>query len=130
PEVTTSSRTVGDARGRSYKAEYYVVLQPFGKRTETTTQVKAEVRELLKPYAEYAPKVKDVDFVGGVQRPFTINIRGQQLSELRQVASELYEKVKKHPGLLDPEISDKPGLPEFQIDIDRTKALEYGVTPA
>jgi HAE1 family hydrophobic/amphiphilic exporter-1 len=129
PEVNLTSLRVGDLNGRSFVAEFYVLLQPFGERDLTTTEVKAQVRERLREFAYANPKVKDVDFVGAGQRPFTINIRGQNIEELRTVAQKFYEKLKAHPGLLDPDISDKPGLPEFQIDIDKLRALEFGVTP-
>lgn len=129
-EVATSALTVGDTSGRSYMATFYVVLKPFGQRAKTTTQVKNEIREALKDFAYAAPKVKDVDFVGAGQRPFVINLRGQDLAQLREVSQKLFEKLKVHPGLLDPEITDKPGLPEFQVDVDKKRALDYGVTPA
>lgn len=130
PEVLLTSLRVGDLNGRSFVSDFYVLLKPFGERSLTTTEVKAQMRESLKAFASASPKVKDVDFVGVGQRPFTINIRGQNIEELRVVAQKFYEKLRSHPGLLDPEISDKPGLPEFQVDVNKRRALEFGVTPA
>ncbi len=130
PEVKLTSLKVGDTNGRSFVADFYVLLQPFGERELTTTEVKTQMREALKKFEYAAPKVKDVDFVGAGQRPFTINLRGQDMEQLRVVAQQMFEKLKNHPGLLDPEISDKPGLPEFQIDVNKKRALEFGVTPA
>lgn len=129
-EVDQVLLTVGDTNGRSFVADFYVTLKPFGKRKATTTAVKADVREKLKPFAAALPKVKDVDFVGAGQRPFVINIRGQDLEKVRTVANKIFDKLKSHAGVLDPEISDKPGLPEFQVDINESKALQYGVTAA
>lgn len=130
PVVSLSSLTVGDTNGRSFVADFYVMLKPFGERRVTTTAVKAQMREALKDYAFANPKVKDVDMVGAGQRPFVLNIRGQNIEELRKVAQEFYTKLSQHSGLLDPEMSDKPGLPEFQVDVDKKRALEYGTTPA
>lgn len=124
-ELTTA--TIGDTSGRSYVGSIYVKLTPFGKRTKTTTDLKEETRALVKKYAYAKPKVKDIDFVGAGQRPFVINIVGQDLSQIRIVGQELFEKLKVHPALVDPEITDKPGLPEFQVKIDKQKAQVYGV---
>jgi HAE1 family hydrophobic/amphiphilic exporter-1 len=130
PVVDLTLTTVGDTNGKSYVGEVYVKLVAFGKRSKTTTQLKAEIRDVMqRDYAFAKPKVKDVDFVGAGQRPFVVNIIGQDLEKVRGVAKELYEKLKDHPALQDPEISDKPGLPEFQIKIDKEKAQYFGITP-
>lgn len=121
--------TVGNINGQSYMADIYVKLVPFKSRSVTTTQVKEQLRESLKEFSYAQPKVKDVDFVGAGQRPFVVNIRGDDLNEVRAVSQKLYEKLKVNPGLIDPEITDKPGLPEFQVSVDQAKALSYGVNP-
>ncbi len=130
PVVDMTLTTVGDTNGRSYVGEVYVKLVPFEKRSKTTTQLKAEIRDVMqKDFLFAKPKVKDVDFVGAGQRPFVVNIIGQDLEKVRGVAQQLFEKLKTHPALQDPEVSDKPGLPEFQIKIDKEKAQYYGITP-
>lgn len=130
PNVELTTLTVGNSRGQSYVAEFYLRLIPFKNRKASTTQVKMAIRDSLKEFAHVSPKVKDVDFVGAGQRPFVINIKGQNLEEIRSVGEKLFAKMKAHPGLQDPEYSDKPGLPEFQITVDGKKAQSYGVTPA
>ncbi len=129
PVVATTLTTAGDVNGRSYVGSIYVKLTPFEKRSKTTTAVKAEIRELMKKYEYAKPKVKDVDFVGSGQRPFVVNIIGNDLTQIRAVGQALFEKLKVHPALIDPEITDKPGLPEFQIRVNKEKAQIYGVTP-
>lgn len=129
PLVSTTLTTVGDVNGRSYVGVIYVKLTPFEKRSKTTTAIKADIREYMKKYEYAKPKVKDVDFVGAGQRPFVVNIIGHDLNEIRGIGQQLFEKLKVHPALMDPEITDKPGLPEFQIKVDKEKAQRYGVTP-
>src|SRR5690606_2592364 len=109
--------------------QFYVTLTPFGDRDKSTVVVKDEVREMMKAYSFANPVVKDVDMIGGGIRPFTLNITGENLEDVRKVANAVYERIQKHPALLDPEISDKEGLPEFQIEIDDVKAQAFGVTP-
>lgn len=130
PIVELTLTTVGDTNGRSYVGEVYIKLLPFNKRSFTTSEVKVQIRDMVQKEFLYAkPKVKDVDFIGAGQRPFVVNIIGQDLDKVRAVAQNLFSKLKDHPALLDPEISDKPGLPEFQIKIDKQKAQSYGVSP-
>ncbi|MBL7557872.1 MAG: efflux RND transporter permease subunit [Bdellovibrionaceae bacterium] len=128
PVVELTLTTAGDVNGRSYVGDVYVKLTPFGKRTKTTTAIKEEMRTMVQRWAFAKPKVKDVDFVGAGQRPFVINIVGQDLNQVRDVSQKLFEKLKTHPALVDPEITDKPGLPEFQIKVDKEKAQVYGVS--
>jgi HAE1 family hydrophobic/amphiphilic exporter-1 len=130
PNVALTTYVVGNTKGQSYVSEFYVKLIPFGKRKLSTTKIKAIIREKMKEFAFANPKVKDVDFVGAGQRPFVINVRGQNLDELRQVGEKLFAKLKAHPGLLDPDYTDKPGLPEFQLKVDQEKAQMFGVTPS
>lgn len=129
PMVEMTLTTSGDVNGRSYVGDIYVKLTPFESRSKTTIAIKEEMREVVRKWEFAKPKVKEVDFIGAGQRPFVINIVGQDLNEVRVVAQQLFEKLKNNPALIDPEITDKPGLPEFQIRIDKQKAQEYGVTP-
>lgn len=130
PEVKTTVLTVGDENGLANVATFYITLSPFGQREKSTVIVKEEVREALKAYASANPIVKDVDMVGGGDRPFTVNLRGEDLDEVRAAAQQLFAKLKEHPALSDPEITDKEGLPEFQVKVNDAKAQSYGVTPA
>ncbi|MCB0393335.1 MAG: efflux RND transporter permease subunit, partial [Bdellovibrionales bacterium] len=128
PDVKQSITLVGDSTGASYKASLFIQLIDFKDRTRNTTAVKTEVRELMKEFPDASPTVKDIDMVGAGQRPFVLNIRGQDLDKVREVANKMFAKLQSHAGLLQPELSDKPGLPEFQVKLDDKKALQYGVT--
>lgn len=128
--VTLTTTTVGNSNNQSYTSEIYVRLISFKNRKFSTSQVKQQLRDSLKELSYLDPKVMDVDFIGAGQRPFVVNIKGQDLDEIRKVGAELFLKLKNSNGLSDPEFSDRPGLPEFQIKIDDIKAHEYGVTPA
>jgi HAE1 family hydrophobic/amphiphilic exporter-1 len=127
--VVQTLLTVGNENGQSYIAEFFVKLVPFHERTKKTSIVRKEVRELLREFEFAHPVVKDIDMIGAGQRPFVVNIRGQNLDQTKEIAQKLFEKLKTHPGLSDPEITDKPGLPEFQIHINQNKAVAYGVNP-
>jgi HAE1 family hydrophobic/amphiphilic exporter-1 len=131
PEVVNTVLTVGGlgaSQGEKNKAEFYVFLKPFEERSVSTSDFKQTIRERLKEFTDLNPKVKDIDYVGGGQRPFTLNIVGQDLKVIEPIAAKLMEKLKNHPALLDPDTSFRPGKPEFQVQVDLDKAQRLGVS--
>lgn len=127
-EVVRSVLTVGNNQGEKNKAEFFVYLRPFGQRTMSTSDYKAQMRKKLKVFSDSNPVVKDIDYVGGGQRPFQLNIVGQDLDQVTAYSAKLFEKLRKHPGLLDVDTTDRPGKPEFQVQVDLNAAQRLGVT--
>ena len=128
PEVEVSALSVGGKDGKSEVADFYVRLVPFKDRKLNTSQFKDKLREQLKPLAYANPKVKDYDAVGGGQRPFNVNIIGLNQKELERVATEVFERVRKHPGLKDVDTNFRPGKPEFQVRLDADQGKRLGVS--
>lgn len=128
PNVVNTVLTVGTKQGEKNKASFFVNLTPFGQRSKSTSDVKEEIRQALKDHKEMNPKVKDVDYVGGGMRPFTVNISGQNLPEIEEIANKLFARLKHHPALKDVDISYRPGKPEFQVIVDMKKAQNLGVS--
>ncbi len=128
PWVVNTVLTVGTDQGEKNKASFFVNLKPFGQRPFTTSDVKTQIREALKNDQDANPKVKDVDYVGGGMRPFTLNIVGQDLNQLEEIGGKLFEKLKNHPSLDDVDVSFRPGKPEYQVLVDLGKAQKYGVS--
>jgi HAE1 family hydrophobic/amphiphilic exporter-1 len=50
------------------------------------------------------------------------------MQEIEKYSRLLFAKLKNHPALKDPDISYRPGKPEFQVVPDRTKAERMGVS--
>jgi len=130
PDVVNTMLVTGNKMGEKNKAEFYVSLVPFGSRKASTSDVKARMRTALVKFKEANPKVKDVDYVGGGLRPFTMNIIGQDLDQVEKVSQQLLEKLKPHPALLDVDTSYRPGKPEFQVLVDLKSAQPLGITSA
>ncbi|MDO9183822.1 MAG: efflux RND transporter permease subunit [Bacteriovorax sp.] len=128
-EVLNTVLTVGDANGQPEKASIFVNLIPAKLRKGiNTSKFKESIRTQLKPYAFANPAVKDIDSVGGGQRPFNVNIVGDDMKEIEKYASLLFEKIKHHPALKDVDSTNRPGKPEFQVVPDRSKAEKLGVS--
>ena len=128
-EVKNTVLTVGDKNGQPEKASIFVNLIPAKERKGIkTSQFKEFIRGQLKPYAYANPAVKDIDDVGGGQRPFNINIVGDDMKEIEKYSTLLFEKIKNHPALKDVDSTNRPGKPEFQVVPDRSKAEKLGVS--
>ena len=127
PEVVSSVLTVGNMQNEKNKADFFVTLTPFKQRTMSTSDFKAMMRKELADFKDANPVVKDVDYVGGGQRPFMVNIVGQDLDQVNAFSSKLYDKLKVHPALLDVDTSFRPGKPEFQVQVDLNAAQRLGV---
>lgn len=128
PEVVNTVLSVGSRLGEKNKAEFYVYLTKFGTRTKSTSDVKAEIRELLKPEKDVNPQVKDIDYVGGGMRPFTLNLAGQDLKQIEEFTMKTLAKLKNHPALVDADTTYRPGKPEFQVQVDLDRAERLGVS--
>lgn len=128
PEVAISVLTVGTTEGEANKANFYVNLVPAKQRKYNTSEFKAMLRAELTPYLYANVRVGDYSAIGSGDRPFSLRIQGNNEKDIERVSAELYEKIKKHPGLVSPDLSFRPGKPEFQVIPNRQKAERMGVS--
>src|SRR5947209_8014845 len=65
---------------------------------------------------------------GGLPAPINVQVEGNKL----EVAHEIAEKIKRHaetvPGAVDVRIQQRLDAPQINIDIDRVKAAQVGLT--
>ncbi len=125
--VVNTVLTVGSRLGEKNKADIYVFLTKFGTRDVSTSEAKDLMRERLKKYTGTNPVVKDIDYVGGGMRPFTVNIVGQDLAKVEEIAGKIADRLRTHPALKDVDTSFRPGKPEFQVTVDLDQAQRLGV---
>jgi hydrophobic/amphiphilic exporter-1 (mainly G- bacteria), HAE1 family len=128
PEVLVSALTVGANDGDPNAADFYVHLVPSKQRRFNTSQVKERIREQLKPMAYTHPIVKDYDAISSGQRPFMLNILGNDQKELEAIGLKVAERLRANPALLDVDVNFRPGKPEFQVDPDKYKAQLLGIS--
>jgi len=129
PEVKLTKLTVGTADNESHKADFYVQLVARRARAMNTTRFKEQLREEFKPLEAWKPTVKDYDDMGMGDRPFNLVFLGQDGQVLRDYAAKAYARLKDRPGLLEPELSDKPGKPEVRAVLDEERARRLGLSP-
>lgn len=126
-EIASTVAIVG-SHGEPNKAQFFINMIPSNQRSINTTEFKQKIRNQLKSIPNVKIVVKDIDLVGGGQRPFNLNIIGSNLEEIKGIAFQVYRQLKMNKGLLDPEISYKAGKPETQIKADNLKLKQLGVT--
>ncbi len=130
PEVEVSALTVGSQDAESNLGTFFVKLVPSKQRKLNTSEVKEKLRQEFKPLAYANPKVKDYDAVGGGQRPFNLNIVGNDEAQLEEFALKVADRLKKHPGLKDVDTNFRPGKPELQLVMKTNSSRELGINPA
>ncbi len=60
--------------------------------------------------------------------PFDVQIVGRDQVRNRALAVRLAEEIKKVPGAVDVRVQQPDNLPQFNVEVDRVKAAELGLT--
>lgn len=130
PEMNMIAMTVGNTEGEANVATLGVALVHYTQRNRSTQVIQAQIREMLKPYAEWKPSVNEYSAVGGgVQYPFNLNIMGDDFNTLEPYAREVVERLKKSEDLIDVSMDYRAGKPEFRVEFDPARMQTVGVTP-
>jgi hydrophobe/amphiphile efflux-1 (HAE1) family protein len=125
PEVETVSTTVGGtgnglAVGRN-QATLNIGLKPRAQRERTQKQVEDAIRGRI-------ASIPGVEISVGFDRPIYVAILGSDPVGLGRIAIDFAEKVKKIPGIVDVELSFKPGLPAYAVRLKPGAVRELGLT--
>ena len=64
----------------------------------------------------------------GIPAPVDIQIDGSDLEGNRQVANLILNQIRHVPGIVDARIQQAFDYPSFNVDVDRTKAAQAGLT--
>jgi hydrophobe/amphiphile efflux-1 (HAE1) family protein len=130
PAVALTALTVGTKDGESNKASAFIQLKPFKQRSTSTSKTKTDLRASLAHFSQEAiVKVGDYDAFGGGQRPFMMNVSGNDLDQLsKYVETTLLPEMRKIKGFVDVDTNYRTGKPEFQVVFDRERAEELGVS--
>jgi multidrug efflux pump subunit AcrB len=120
PEVATVSTWVGGA-GQRNQAWLNIALKDRKERSRSQKQVEDGMRESI-------ARIPGIDVSVGFDRPIYVAILGNDSEGLAKVASEFADKVKKIPGVVDVELSVKPGLPAYAVRLKPGAVRELGLT--
>lgn len=117
----------GGASGNS--GSITIQLVPLMERERSVDEVAEELRALTKdiPGAKIEVAVTDMMSMG-TTTPIDIAIKGDELDQLQQIATDIQAMVASVEGTREVKTSMGEGIPEVQVAIDREKASKYGLT--
>jgi CzcA family heavy metal efflux pump len=67
--------------------------------------------------------------LSGIRAQIAIKVFGPDLEALRGVAAEVEQAIADVPGLVDLQIEKQVLVPQVRVEVDRTAAARYGLTP-
>ncbi len=153
PEVATVFTTVGQIQGgfraapetgRQYaqlaiqlyeKPDLLETINPWTPehkrimdwRQRTDADVAGEIRKKMAAVAGAKAVVVPLRGFGGLAAPVQVELLGFNLDQMKTTSEEIRGKLAKIPGVINPDISLRPGKPEAQVTVDREKAARYGL---
>ena len=138
PEV----ETVGYRVGRAERGDHVVPVSTvefdveFKKtlsrsRGEIMEDIRSTMRGIPGTFSAMSGPLADRigHMLSGVPAKIAIKVFGPELSELRRIGTEIANTARNIPGLEEARIEQQAPIPQLRIEVDRKRALAYGVTP-
>jgi len=134
--------TVGFRAGRAERGDHVVPVSTvefeidfddYGR--EHREEVLAEIRKAMNgiPGTFSAMSTPLADRIGhmlsGVSAQVAVKIFGPDLGKLRELGAEVVDIARDIPGMEQARTEQQASIPQMRIEIDRDRALAYGVTP-
>jgi multidrug efflux pump subunit AcrB len=125
PEVETLSTSIGGtgqgmSLGRN-QAAINIGLKPRAQRKRSQKQVEEAIREQI-------ARIPGIEVSVGFDRPIYVAVLGSDPVVLARVATDFAEKMKQIPGIVDVEVSVKPGLPAYAVRLKPGAVRELGLS--
>lgn len=134
--------TVGYRVGRAERGDHVVPVstvefdieftEVFGRsRAEVLEEIRDTMRTIPGTFSALSTPLADRigHMLSGVSAKVAVKIYGPDLSELRRLGTEVTEIARAIPGLEEARAEQQALIPQLRIEVDRARALAYGVTP-
>lgn len=107
-----------------------VLLPDKSERKRSVYEVMDEAREVVDVLPSVTTSVVDLPIVSGgaMGKAIEIEVRGDELEEIEQVATDIRLGMQQIPGTTGVETTYRPGKPELRLDVDRGKAGTAGLS--
>jgi HAE1 family hydrophobic/amphiphilic exporter-1 len=121
-------------------ANIYVGLTPLEQRKVSQQELIRETRNYLRKYPGARISVSGgTDLsgsssagggrgAGGGMNRVQLLIQGPEIEQLQSYTTQLLEKVRTIPGVVDADTNFEPTAPELRVRVDRTRAADLGVS--
>ena len=129
--VTSGGSSRGSGSG-AHIGEFRIQLVPQGDRERTAGEIAVELRQLLQihPGMLLKTRVSGTMFrrrSNSEDDRLAVQIRGHNIETSMQLAETIREIMQGIPGIAEPTISQRPGMPEMLVEVDRVRAANMGL---
>jgi HAE1 family hydrophobic/amphiphilic exporter-1 len=126
PEIEHSYATIGAGDNDTVRdAMIYVKLTEKHERSRTQGELVPAVRARLEKVPGLILSVQDDP--DAWEKPFQLNIRGEEIPKLKEYAAAIKQQLYTIPGITDIEATLELDLPEYRIVVDRERAAATGL---
>jgi HAE1 family hydrophobic/amphiphilic exporter-1 len=127
--INTLNTIGGDSSGSVNSSSIFVKLVDIKDRKLTSKDMAVQVRNILKDHpSNIFLSVAVSSGIGGGGSDIQYYLQGPDIGKLAEYSEQLMTKAKTIPQLVDIDRSLRPGKPEVQLDIDRARAADLGVS--
>ncbi len=137
PEIETIMVTAGGSSRSSgsgaHIGELRINLGPKSQRSRSARDVANDLRTALQiqPGILVRTRVSSSMFKSWGSSDnddrLTVEIRGHNIDTAAQLAETIRETMEGVPGIAEPTISQRPGMPEMLVEVDRMRAANLGL---
>lgn len=136
PEVRKVGRRLGRAERGDHvvpvsTVEFDVELDDGGRpRSEVMAEIRDKLRMIPGTFSALSGPLADRigHMLSGVSAKVAIKVFGPNLDEIRRIGTQIQRIARKIPGLEEAKIEQQAPIPQLRIEMDRERALAYGVT--
>jgi CzcA family heavy metal efflux pump len=138
PGVETVGYRVGRAERGDHvvpvsTVEFDVEFSEIGEadRDKVLGEIRATMRSIPGTFSAMSGPLADRvgHMLSGVSAKVAVKIYGPELDELRRLGNEVAAIARTIPGLEEARTEQQAPIPQLRIEVDRKRALAYGVTP-
>ncbi|MBI5585248.1 MAG: efflux RND transporter permease subunit [Deltaproteobacteria bacterium] len=127
PEIKHTYTTIGAGdTGTVRDVKMYIKLKERAERNRSQGEIQNEVRKRLLDIPGIIPSIMEAGRMDD-RKPLLVNIRGDDISLLKQYAAQLKEKITRIPGIVDLEVTLEQDTPEYRLKVDRERAVDAGL---
>ena len=136
PGVETVGYRVGRAERGDHvvpvsTVEFDVEFDDTRDREEMLIDMRATMKTIPGTFSAFSGPLADRigHMLSGVSAKIAVKIYGPELDTLRNLGLQVAEVARAIPGLEEARTEQQAAIPQLRIEIDRKRALAYGVTP-
>ncbi|MFH1379058.1 MAG: efflux RND transporter permease subunit [bacterium] len=125
-QIGVHAQEDGDPNSRtgSHLATFIVYLTPLKDRKRTANEIVNDLRLRLPRIENLTIKLNEIHAGPPVGKPVAVEIIGDELEVLDEIAQKIIPLMEKIPGVSDIESSYKLGKEEIRVEVDRKQAAQ------